>query len=138
MLPKATTVIDSDSDDEVILPKKVEEKPEASNAAPRAPAQQQNGANISSKAISDSDDDVPLVARMPTKPEPATKPAPIAKKPSLLDDAEELPSAPKPKTKPVPKPAPAKMETDSDSDDDVPLAQRRKSLSTSGQLAFML
>jgi len=72
----------------------------------------------------DSEDDIPLAARK------ATAPARPPKK-GALDDAEELPTAPRPKS--ALKPVAQENNDSTDSDDDLPLAQRRPQSGASGK-----
>ena len=141
--PRPGAIIDSsDSDDDMPLanraPINATTKP-AGGPSVAPGAQNGNSANHSGQTAaqakpaapktqdSESDDDLPLAAR-----QRQVAPAAPAVKKAALDDAAELPTAPRPKPKPAAKPAPAKRELSSDSEDDVPLAQRRPQSVASG------
>lgn len=116
-------IVSSDEDDDVPIMQKMTQP--SKPVAKAEPPVKSNGtsaipAPVAKPVIADieSDDDKPLAARKATI-------APSASKKAFLDNAEELPTAPKPKAapKPVP-PTNNKKDVSSDSDDDIPLAKR--------------
>ena len=128
--PRPGAVIDSsDSEDDAPLVSRLPAKPSVaqngnSTASLPPPATKPAAAKESD---SDSDDDLPLAVRQKAPPPP--------KRTATLDDATELPSAPRPKPKPIAKPVAAVQMDSSDSEDDVPLAQRRPQSGASGKFS---
>lgn len=113
----------SDSEDDMPLAA----RPAATKAAPAAAAKQSGAATAAPKPVAAG------AAGKPAAAKPAAAPAP-KRRPGLLDDAVELPSAPpKPKPKPAPAaPAVKKEEVDSDSEEDEPLAKRKAKVTPGG------